>query len=1358
MAIIQKIHRITDLPELTNVSKAKVLVTFEGKNYIISSDLIKGKKIMSISENVSEEDGGMNIIVIKFNDGTQSNLYVYNGSQGNEGIQGFEGEKGDTGPEATINENQLRAATHNENATIENNVFKVVNDYIVSDSHSAHDKYCSQAWSAFRGKSANDNIAELNETFVTDDEYDILCRDEFIKYIVAEFTTTEDNQEAIIFSNDTNSHKQFKKFWTYEEGDVATYFVAIYGEVVTYDEQGNVVSTTTDIVRYDPVVANLWTDIYIGEDKGFFEATANQLDDIQPLYVYDANENDYVQIDINTIQEILDAETDKMVANPNYKDKDFNFYSEGLKTYIHAHYTNQRNLWDYDLVIDDEKRFYKPVYEEDYNNPIEVKDENDVVIETIYPLKRVTNYSTIDMSGFTKYYSSNDKNSEIEDITRYLETSNERCFVKNDDGDYEEIEYATLSDEDKASKLEELDENNKEYIFVEIDSKEHKYTFTYHYSEEYNLEWVRKSITEIYQNGNITLYSYFEKREYYTSEMIEVDGGTDANGNEITNYETVYNRIVIPSWIYAQYTTTYEDETALIINSIKELGTEDNTVIDITAEDYEEINDIDIIPIKYLVYEGMPIIYRKDGIDMYNEVSLDDIDITGSTIYYQITGHYEAITGAQAMSLPLTEAVYTKIDEDTYTFETAAFESNKTYYRWIETKTTITNIAEFVKNQNITIFTGIPKQLPIKFMPANATYKFATIDYDSDIVTMMEDGRICAIAEQLDENNETHTTVTITPKEGNPLVFNITVLTPASSIQMGLGEDKKNNMKINIGENTTVECVVAPLTTSNKKVTFVNNDTITITEKVEDFANNKNTTTAKVSGVKKGNTTIKAIALDGFGAEAICNIEVVKPVTNISWHQDLIKETKYNRNDIIRLTAEWYAAHPGEEPNEGDIPTTNDVKEYYMTLLKDVEYELEPKIEPEDCSYPEMQWTSSNESFATITVGNKTVIDEPENSYYASQEDVDNNVKINATGHIDEENGRLVEIGEKIIISDAVTHKEKQYIIKGLHITYLTNEGDGYTALENGERVLITGQLKDIFGEQTNRFPIEAYVIVNQSVETITVSPTSLSFNIGTTKKLTAELGPEEAIRTFEWVSDTPSVATVDRNGIVTGIAPGTAKIYANALDGSGKFATCDVAITVPVNDINFRNAINGIIYVGKGKTETINVSLVYDAVANASDESKLGVDWSTSNTSIVTIEDAGIDENGYNSCAITGVDLGAATIVAKAKDNSGTIGAIQVMVIEQVTGLAFNSELSNITMNVNDSLSLMPDFTPTNATNQVLTWTSSDETKASVNSSGIVTAISQTDKNNDVDIPVIITATTTDGSALSAECRIIIN
>lgn len=1373
MAIIQKIHRISDLPELTDVSKAKVLVAMNGQNYIISSELIKGKKITGISESTSTKDSGINIISIRFSDGTQSSLYVYNGSQGNKGKTGLTGEKGDTGEEATISESELRMKTRNENATIEKNVFKIVNDYIVSSEYAGPDQYSTKGWSAYRGKSANELLVEMNETFVSDAEYEILWNN--VSYIEAEFTTTEDEEEVVIFANDTNSHKLFKKYWTYEEGDVATYFVAIYGEVQKVDEEGKpMVDGNGDpimevaIIRYDPVVANLWTDIYMGETSGYFEATGNQKNDIEPLYVYDSKEGEYVQITIDTRAEVeaLDAEgnpiieddgSHRMKTNDNYKDKEFVYYSEWLKHYISAKYTNKTNIWTYDLALEDSARFQKPLYVED-DDPAHAQtiyDDDNNAIGTESPLVRVTDYSTVDMNGFTKYYSSDDKSSLIEDINDYMSVSVERCFIKDaETGKYTEIEYYTLSDEGKEACLQDLEDRNVEYIMVYIDKEDYKYTFEYHYNTEVRRQIVRNEYTEVYQNGNITLYSEFTKREYYTSEMVEKVDEVDADGKPIaSHFETIYHIITIPSWIYAEFTTVEEDENIIVLNSIEELGEEDNVVIDITAEDYEEVEDIEIIPVKYLVYEGMQTIYAKTGNEIYNEVSRDRIDISGATTYYVITGSYREINGTTALSLPHDTAIYIKLDEDTYTFaDNNAIEVDKTYYVWDETRTPIANIIDFISNQNITIFTGIPKKLPIKFMPENSTYKLATIEYDSDLVTMFEDGRICAIAEQLDENNETHTTLTITPKEGNKLVFNITILTPMASIAMKLGNNE-TTQKINIGETTQVTCVARPQTTSNKRVTFMHNDCITIANKTENPGED-NTTTATITGAKKGTTQVKAISLDGFGAESVCEIEVVKPVTSIKWNQDLVKDIKYTQPEINKMKQQWAIAHPGEQINNDDFPTTNTTKEMCMTLLKDVDYELEPLILPEDCSYPEMEWTSSNTDFVTITTGTKTIVDKPEMSHEATQEDIDNDVKVNSD-HVVDPKGHLVEIGELVITQELETHTEPQYIINGKHITYVHDDDEtgGYeTEVSGSPRVSIYGELKEVFGLQTDKHRIESYVIVNQSVETIEINVDAISFNIGTSKKLTATLGPETAIRTFVWESSDESVVSIDSTGVATAINPGIAKIYAKATDGSGKVASCDVLVTVPTSNIDFTSGVNGIIYIGVGaeNSKTIDVDIVYDGGANAAQETKLGVDWSSSDSSIVTVADAGANESGSNRhCTITGVSLGSATVIAKAKDNSGAIGAIQVMVINLVKSISFSGDLSDVTMDVNDALSLMPTFDPEDATNQVLSWTSSDESIASVNSSGIVTAIAPGEAT--------ITATTTDGSAKTAECHVTI-
>ena len=52
-------------------------------------------------------------------------------------------------------------------------------------------------WSAYRGKDMNEKIYDLNETFITDDEFLRLFED--IKYIYAEFKTSSDDETIGIF-------------------------------------------------------------------------------------------------------------------------------------------------------------------------------------------------------------------------------------------------------------------------------------------------------------------------------------------------------------------------------------------------------------------------------------------------------------------------------------------------------------------------------------------------------------------------------------------------------------------------------------------------------------------------------------------------------------------------------------------------------------------------------------------------------------------------------------------------------------------------------------------------------------------------------------------------------------------------------------------------------------------------------------------------------------------------------------------------------------------------------------------------------------------------------------------------------
>ena len=106
-------------------------------------------------------------------------------------------------------------------------------------------------------------------------------------------------------------------------------------------------------------------------------------------------------------------------------------------------------------------------------------------------------------------------------------------------------------------------------------------------------------------------------------------------------------------------------------------------------------------------------------------------------------------------------------------------------------------------------------------------------------------------------------------------------------------------------------------------------------------------------------------------------------------------------------------------------------------------------------------------------------------------------------------------------------------------------------------------------------------------------------------------------------------------------------------------------------------------------------------------------------------------------------------------KDGSGTAVSLspgervvfgEISVPKKIVHVSSIS-LSNASVNVGSTVTLTPTVLPENATNKNVTWSSSDEGKATVNSSGEVTGVSAGD--------VTITATAQDGSGVSGSCTV---
>lgn len=125
-----------------------------------------------------------------------------------------------------------------------------------------------------------------------------------------------------------------------------------------------------------------------------------------------------------------------------------------------------------------------------------------------------------------------------------------------------------------------------------------------------------------------------------------------------------------------------------------------------------------------------------------------------------------------------------------------------------------------------------------------------------------------------------------------------------------------------------------------------------------------------------------------------------------------------------------------------------------------------------------------------------------------------------------------------------------------------------------------------------------------------------------------------------------------------------------------------------------------------KGQTQKLTATV---APANATNQA---VTWKTSDKNVATVS-----ENGL----VTAVGGGNAIITCTAKDGSGVKATCKVTVTVPVSGIQLSQTSAALT--VGDTLTLTKTIYPSDATNQAVTWTSSSDAVASVDSNGKITA-----------------------------------
>lgn len=257
-------------------------------------------------------------------------------------------------------------------------------------------------------------------------------------------------------------------------------------------------------------------------------------------------------------------------------------------------------------------------------------------------------------------------------------------------------------------------------------------------------------------------------------------------------------------------------------------------------------------------------------------------------------------------------------------------------------------------------------------------------------------------------------------------------------------------------------------------------------------------------------------------------------------------------------------------------------------------------------------------------------------------------------------------------------------------------------------------------------------------VNSVTVYPGSVTLRIGEWYYgAWADVYPTYAdCRSVRWYSENNSIASVNATtGYIHANGIGTTRIYAEAIDGSGKKDYITVTVTsstIYVSSVELNRS-----YVSIEEGETFNLSATV-CPANASNKS---LDWCSSNTSVATVSSTG---------TVTAKSRGYATITATAKDGSYVRDCCDFYITGDILVTSVSLSPSSKTVTVGDSFWVYKTVCPNNATNCAVTWSSSNTSVATVTQSGLVMAQGAG--------TATITATAQDGSGKVGYCYVTAN
>lgn len=226
------------------------------------------------------------------------------------------------------------------------------------------------------------------------------------------------------------------------------------------------------------------------------------------------------------------------------------------------------------------------------------------------------------------------------------------------------------------------------------------------------------------------------------------------------------------------------------------------------------------------------------------------------------------------------------------------------------------------------------------------------------------------------------------------------------------------------------------------------------------------------------------------------------------------------------------------------------------------------------------------------------------------------------------------------------------------------------------------------------------------SVDAVQLDHDELTLAVGEEAVLVPEITPADATNEdVIWQSENSDVASVDDHGKVTAMAVGKTDVMVMTADGN-HVASCSVTVDGGVE-------VEGVAFSKPKLTLAQGEEAVLEPQITPENASNKRVHWESEDPGVATVDDHG---------KVTAVAVGTATVMVTTEDGDMKASCeVQVTKGTLVESVALDKSV--LTLAEGEEGTLVPQFTPENATYRNVTWVSLDQKIATVDGSGRVRA-----------------------------------